>query len=176
MSEPTAGATAVAGERAGAILEAEGVTKRFGGIQAVNGASMRVREGSITALIGPNGAGKTTFFNLITGFYRADTGTVSFDGHPISGKPPYSIARLGMIRTFNAINTEGIGNPAVLAGGIAEALITTAAGLTIAIPALIGYKYLRGRVQQLVVQMEKEAIKLVQAMEGQALGAGGAGR
>jgi biopolymer transport protein ExbB len=83
---------------------------------------------------------------------------------------------LGMIRTFNAITNEGIGNPAVLAGGIAEALITTAAGLTVAIPALIGYKFLRGRVQRLVVQMEKEAIKLVQAMEGQTLGAGGPAR
>jgi biopolymer transport protein ExbB len=72
---------------------------------------------------------------------------------------------LGMIRTFNSITTAGIGDPAALAGGIAEALITTAAGLTVAIPALIGYKYLRGRVQQLVVQMEKEAIKLVQAIE-----------
>lgn len=78
---------------------------------------------------------------------------------------------LGMIRTFNAITTEGIGNPAALAGGIAEALITTAAGLTVAIPALIAYKYLRGKVEGLVVQMEKEAIKLVQAMEGQS-GAG----
>jgi biopolymer transport protein ExbB len=74
---------------------------------------------------------------------------------------------IGMIRTFNAITTDGIGNPAALAGGIAEALITTAAGLTVAIPALIGYKYLRGRVEGLVVQMEKEAIKLVQAMEAQ---------
>ncbi len=72
---------------------------------------------------------------------------------------------IGMIRTFNAITTDGIGNPAALAGGIAEALITTAAGLTVAIPALIGYKYLRGKVEALVVQMEKEAIKLVQAME-----------
>jgi biopolymer transport protein ExbB len=74
---------------------------------------------------------------------------------------------IGMIRTFNAITSDGIGNPAALAGGIAEALITTAAGLTVAIPALIGYKYLRGRVEALVVQMEKEAIKLVQAMEAQ---------
>jgi biopolymer transport protein ExbB len=74
---------------------------------------------------------------------------------------------LGMIRTFNAITSEGIGNPAALAGGIAEALITTAAGLTVAIPALIGYKYLRGRVDGLVVQMEKEAIKLVEAMDAQ---------
>jgi biopolymer transport protein ExbB len=72
---------------------------------------------------------------------------------------------LGMIRTFNAITTSGIGNPAALAGGIAEALITTAAGLTVAIPALIGYKLLRGKVERLVVQMEKEAIKLVQAMD-----------
>lgn len=73
----------------------------------------------------------------------------------------------GMIRTFNAITTSGIGNPASLAGGIAEALITTAAGLTVAIPALLAYKYLRGRVQTLVVQMEKEAIKLVEALETQ---------
>ena len=74
----------------------------------------------------------------------------------------------GMIRTFNAITTAGIGNPASLAGGIAEALITTAAGLTVAIPALLAYKYLRGRVQALVVQMEKEAMKLVEALEAQA--------
>jgi biopolymer transport protein ExbB len=74
----------------------------------------------------------------------------------------------GMIRTFNAITTSGIGNPASLAGGIAEALITTAAGLTVAIPALLAYKFLRGRVQALVVQMEKEAMKLVEALELQA--------
>ena len=75
---------------------------------------------------------------------------------------------MGMIRTFNAITTAGIGNPASLAGGIAEALITTAAGLTVAIPALLAYKYLRARVQALVVQMEKEAMKLVEALELQA--------
>jgi biopolymer transport protein ExbB len=72
---------------------------------------------------------------------------------------------VGMIRTFNAIQTEGVGDPAALGGGIAEALITTAAGLTVAIPALLGYKYLRGRVASLVIQMEKESIQLVQAME-----------
>jgi len=77
----------------------------------------------------------------------------------------------GMIRTFNSITTEGIGNPVALAGGIAEALVSTAAGLTVAIPALIGYKFLRGRVDGLVIQMEKEAIKLVQAVEGEGIGA-----
>lgn len=74
---------------------------------------------------------------------------------------------LGMIRTFNALAASGAGNPMVLAGGIAEALITTAAGLTVAIPALLAYRYTRGRVTSLVVQMEKEAIKLVQAIEGE---------
>jgi biopolymer transport protein ExbB len=78
---------------------------------------------------------------------------------------------LGMIRTFNTLNTGGVGNPSALAGGIAEALITTAAGLTVAIPALLAYKYLRGRVANLVVEMEKEAIKLVQSIEaGEAAG------
>jgi biopolymer transport protein ExbB len=71
---------------------------------------------------------------------------------------------IGMVRVFAAITTHGVGNPSVLAGGISEALITTAAGLTVAIPALIGYRYLRGRVEGLVVQMEKEAMKLMEAL------------
>ena len=59
-----------------------------------------VGEGSITALIGPNGAGKTTFFNVITGFYKPDGGTAVFDGQAVLGRPPYALARLGMVRTF----------------------------------------------------------------------------
>jgi branched-chain amino acid transport system ATP-binding protein len=82
------------------IFEAEGVVKRFGGIRAVDRAGMKIGEGSITALIGPNGAGKTTFFNVITGFYRADGGTASFQGERVLGRHPYTIARLGMVRTF----------------------------------------------------------------------------
>jgi branched-chain amino acid transport system ATP-binding protein len=96
----TPAAPAEPAERKTAIFEAEGVVKRFGGIRAVNGASMRVDDGSITALIGPNGAGKTTFFNLITGFYRADAGTAAFAGQRTLGKSPYAIARMGMVRTF----------------------------------------------------------------------------
>jgi neutral amino acid transport system ATP-binding protein len=83
-----------------AIFEASGVVKRFGGIRAVDGASLSVRERSITALIGPNGAGKTTFFNVITGFYRPDGGAATFHGRAVLGKHPYQIARLGMVRTF----------------------------------------------------------------------------
>jgi neutral amino acid transport system ATP-binding protein len=84
----------------GLVFEAEDVVKRFGGIRAVDGASLGIREGSITALIGPNGAGKTTFFNVITGFYRPDGGSALFGGREVLGHPPYAIARLGMVRTF----------------------------------------------------------------------------
>ena len=71
----------------------------------------------------------------------------------------------GMIRTFRAITVAGVGNPTAMAGGIAEALLTTAAGLMVAIPALVAFRYLRGRVDALVIQMEKESIKLVQAID-----------
>jgi branched-chain amino acid transport system ATP-binding protein len=84
----------------GPIFEARDIVKRFGGIRAVDGATLDVAEGSITALIGPNGAGKTTFFNVITGFYRPDGGKAVFEGRRVLGRPPYAIARLGMVRTF----------------------------------------------------------------------------
>jgi neutral amino acid transport system ATP-binding protein len=82
------------------ILEVSEVVKHFGGIFAVDGANLDVREGSITALIGPNGAGKTTLFNVITGFFRPDGGTATFQGAPILGRSPHAIAHLGMVRTF----------------------------------------------------------------------------
>ena len=82
------------------ILEVEDVVKRFGGIRAVDGASLDVEPGSITALIGPNGAGKTTLFNVMTGFYRGEHGSITFSKEQIFGRPPYAIARLGMVRTF----------------------------------------------------------------------------
>nr|MDQ2629663.1 ABC transporter ATP-binding protein [Actinomycetota bacterium] len=83
-----------------ALLEVEGVVKRFGGIHAVDGAGFTVGAESVTALIGPNGAGKTTLFNLVTGFERADRGSVRFDGEEVARQPAYAIARRGMVRTF----------------------------------------------------------------------------
>jgi biopolymer transport protein ExbB len=71
----------------------------------------------------------------------------------------------GMIRTFGALTSGVAGDPAALAGGISEALIATAAGLTVAIPALVGYRYLRGRVETLVVKMEREVMALVEALQ-----------
>lgn len=71
---------------------------------------------------------------------------------------------IGMIKVFTVITANGVGNPSQLAGGISEALITTAAGLIVAIPTLIGYRYLRGRIDGLVVEMEKEAMKLLETV------------
>jgi len=73
---------------------------------------------------------------------------------------------IGMIKVFAVITTQGVGDPGVLAGGISEALITTAAGLTVAIPALLFHRYFRGHVDELVVTMEQEALKMVEAMHG----------
>ena len=82
------------------ILSTEHLTKRFGGLTAVNDITFQVMEGSVAALIGPNGAGKTTLFNMLTGSAKPTAGTVTFDGHRISGLPEYRIVRLGIGRTF----------------------------------------------------------------------------
>jgi neutral amino acid transport system ATP-binding protein len=82
------------------ILQVEGLVQHFGGIRAVDGATLQVAENSVTALIGPNGAGKTTLFNVITGFYRAERGSVRFQEREIIRRPPHVVARLGMVRTF----------------------------------------------------------------------------
>jgi biopolymer transport protein ExbB len=73
----------------------------------------------------------------------------------------------GMISVFSAITTHGVGDPGVLAEGISEALLTTAAGLSVGIPALMFFRYFRGRVDELVVMMEQESIKLVEVLHGQ---------
>lgn len=82
------------------ILAASGLCKNFGGIRAVDHASIEVPQGSITGLIGPNGAGKTTLFNLLSNFIRPDSGRVMFDGEPIQHLQPHQIAQQGMVRTF----------------------------------------------------------------------------
>ena len=85
------------------LLEVENVTKRFGGIAAVNSCSLEVQQNTILGLIGPNGSGKTTMFNLITGFLQPDGGDIRFKGRRINGLKPHDIARLGIGRTFQRI-------------------------------------------------------------------------
>ncbi len=86
-----------------ALLELEHVTRRFGGVVALDDVSLSVERGEIAGLIGPNGAGKTTAFNVITRLYKPDSGTVTFDGNSLLGTPPHGVIRRGIARTFQNV-------------------------------------------------------------------------
>ena len=85
------------------ILEISGVDKRFGGLQALSGVSIKISKGQIYGLIGPNGAGKTTFFNVLTGLYQPDSGAFQLAGKPYSPSAPHEVAKAGIARTFQNI-------------------------------------------------------------------------
>jgi branched-chain amino acid transport system ATP-binding protein len=85
------------------VVDAQNVTKQFGGLTAVNDVTFAVPEQSIVSIIGPNGAGKTTFFNMLTGFYKPTFGQIDFDGRNVTGDRPDRIMKLGMARTFQNI-------------------------------------------------------------------------
>ena len=82
------------------ILETEGLIKRFGGLKALDGVSIRIPRGEITLLIGPNGSGKTTFINVVSGVYKPDAGRILFEGEDITGLPPHERFRRGLVRSF----------------------------------------------------------------------------
>lgn len=86
-----------------AFLAVRGITKRFGGLVAVNDATLDVAEGSITGLIGPNGAGKTTLFAVVAGFETPTSGLVMLEGEDITGRKPHDLARMGLARTFQIV-------------------------------------------------------------------------
>jgi len=86
-----------------AILEVRGVSKRFGGLVAVNNVDLDIEKGEILGLIGPNGSGKTTLFNCITGFYRPESGTIRFHGENFLGLTPHETCRKGVARTFQLV-------------------------------------------------------------------------
>ncbi|GFM79718.1 ABC transporter ATP-binding protein [Pseudomonas cichorii] len=85
------------------LLQASGLSMRFGGLLAVNGVGLTVNEKQVVSMIGPNGAGKTTVFNCLTGFYKPTAGTILLDGEPIQGLAGHEIARKGVVRTFQNV-------------------------------------------------------------------------
>ena len=106
------------------LLRVQGLTKRFGGVAAVNNVSFDLAPGRIVGLIGPNGAGKTTLVNLVTGVHRADVGRLEFEGRDVSGQRPFQSARRGLSRTFQIVQPfaqmtvlENVAAGALFAGG-----------------------------------------------------------
>ena len=89
------------------LFTAENITKKFGGVTALDNVSMEIPRASIFGLIGPNGAGKTTFFNTLTGLYKVDAGKFTFDGKPLNVKAPHEVAQVGIARTFQNIRLFG---------------------------------------------------------------------
>jgi branched-chain amino acid transport system ATP-binding protein len=85
------------------MLKVDTVTKRFGGLKAVDGVSISVSENEIVGLIGPNGSGKTTLFNVISGYYKPTAGAIHLEGEDISGRPAHAIAASGLSRTFQVV-------------------------------------------------------------------------
>lgn len=117
-----------------ALLEMKGLTKRFGGLVAVNDLDLEIERGEIRGLIGPNGAGKTTVFNLVTGVLQPTSGTIRLDGKALEGKRPDQIARAGIARTFQNIRLFAAmtGRENVMVGadahhktGVLEAILRT---------------------------------------------------
>ncbi|MDX1991313.1 MAG: ABC transporter ATP-binding protein [bacterium] len=89
------------------LLQAKGISKAFGGLMAVDTLDYTLERNSIASIIGPNGAGKTTFFNLVTGYYKPTTGTITYDGRQIGGLKPHTLTRIGIGRTFQTIRLFG---------------------------------------------------------------------
>src|SRR5678816_2924011 len=116
------------------LLEARGIAKRFGGLQALEDVSFSIGKGEIYGLIGPNGAGKTTLFNVLTGVYAADAGAFVFDGASLARHAPHEIARAGIARTFqnirlfanlSALENVMIGRHARTRAGVVGAVLRT---------------------------------------------------
>lgn len=124
------------------LLEATGVTMRFGGLLAVNNVNLTVNQGEILGLIGPNGAGKTTFFNCLTGLYKPTGGQVRFAGRPLAPKPR-AVVRAGMARTFQ--NIRLFGNMSALENVMVGRYCRTTAGAFTSI--LHGPKYRREEME-----------------------------
>lgn len=128
-----------------AIFKADNMTKRFGGLVAVNTLDIEIKDNSIHSIIGPNGAGKTTFFNCITGFYRPDDGEIIFDGKPIVGLSPDRIVHRGISRTYQNIrlfpNLTAMENILV---GIHSHLKSGFFGIVLALPATVKEEKMAG--------------------------------
>ena len=134
------------------LLAAEGISKRFGGVQALADVTFSIERGEIYGLIGPNGAGKTSLFNVLTGIYSADAGSFIFDGAPLAGLKPHEVAGRGIGRTFQ--NIRLFANLSALENVMIGRHVRTRAGVAGAI-------FRDARTQQEERAIEKRAYELL---------------
>jgi branched-chain amino acid transport system ATP-binding protein len=151
----------------GGSLVAEGVRVAFGGVIAVAGVDLTVQPGRVTSVIGPNGAGKTTLLNLVSGFQRADAGTVSVRGQEITGKPAHEAARAGLARTFQT--AQPFGNLSVLDNVRLGLLRGTwrgeaPAALARALLSLVGYSGSETRPAAALPHVDRRLIEIARAL------------
>jgi ABC-type branched-subunit amino acid transport system ATPase component len=129
-----------------ALLEIRGLVKRFGGLNAVDGVDLDVEQGEILSVIGPNGAGKTTLFNVVTGLYPPDGGSIRFDGHDLVGLKPSQICGLGIARTFQTVRL--FNNMTVLENAMVGQHSRTRSGVLGAVLRLPGTREEERRVRE----------------------------
>src|SRR4051812_47447122 len=135
------------------LLEAAGISKRFGGVDALTGVGFTIRRGEIYGLIGPNGAGKTTLFNVLTGIYTPDSGRFTFQGRELAGLRPDRVAALGIARTFQ--NIRLFANLSALENVMIGRHVRTSTGVLGAV--------LRGtRVREEEAAIERRALELLE--------------
>lgn len=152
-----------------ALLELQGLTRRFGGLTAVDKVSFSLNEGEIVGLIGSNGAGKTTLVNLVTGHLQPSAGRIVFAGHDVTGKAPYHLARLGLVRTFQVVQPfmqmtalDNVAAVALFAGGAAD----MAAARQTAAAALerLGIAELAHRLPPHITLAQRKRLELAKAL------------
>ncbi len=151
------------------LLKLEGVTKRFGGLVAVNSVDLEVEEGEKLGVVGPNGSGKTTLYNLISGVYMPDEGRIFFEGKEITNLPPHERTKLGIARTFqiprpfgSATVRENVAIGAMF--GMANAGVDEALEMADDMLKLVGIYELREKEAKLLTPLEKKLMELARAL------------
>ncbi len=151
------------------LLKLEGVTKRFGGLVAVNSVDLEVEEGEKLGVVGPNGSGKTTLYNLISGVYMPDEGRIFFEGKEITNLPPYDRTKLGIARTFqiprpfgSATVRENVAIGAMF--GMANAGVDEALEMADDMLKLVGIYDLKDKEAKLLTPLEKKLMELARAL------------
>ncbi len=151
------------------LLKLDGVTKRFGGLVAVNSVDLTVEEGEKLGIVGPNGSGKTTLYNLISGVYMPDEGRIFFEGREITRMPPHERTKLGIARTFqiprpfgSATVRENVAIGAMF--GRANADVDEALEIADDCLKLVGIYELRDKEAKLLTPLEKKLMELARAL------------